>query len=336
MGLSDTIQLMANQNGFVLLTGTANLKLAQNVAKILGKEIHETVSVFADGEKRVIIPDNLRRREIFIIQPTCPPVNDNIMELLLIIDAAKRSSASEITAVIPYFGYSRQDRKDRSRVPISAALVAGLIEYAGADRILTIDIHSEQEPGFVEIPWDNLYASYSLLPQLKKYFSLENLVVASPDKGGVLKATFYAELLDAEGLAIVFKERDITKKNESKALDIIGDVKGKDVLLVDDMIDTAGTICEAARLIKQRGARSISAAATHGIFSDPAPKKIAESPLDKIFITDSVPIREGMLEDPKVVVISAAQLLAEAISCIYNGNSISEKLIPKTHKEERN
>ncbi len=326
---------MANTNGFVLLTGTANIKLASDIAKILGKTVHETVSVFADGEKRIVIPENLRKRDVFIIQPTCPPVNDNIMELLLIIDAAKRSSASEITAIIPYFGYSRQDRKDRSRVPISAALVARLIEYAGADKILTIDIHSEQEPGFVEIPWDNLYSSYSLLPELKKSFDPDNLVVASPDKGGVLKATFYAELLDTEGLAIVFKERDVHKKNESKAVDIIGDVKGKDVLLVDDMIDTAGTIYEAARLIKEKGAKSVSAAATHGLFSDPAPKKIADSKLDKIFITDSVPVRAEILNNPGLTIISVAKLLAEAITCIYNGDSISEKLIPKTHKQER-
>lgn len=327
---------MANSNGFVLLTGTANLKLAKEVAFILGRTIHETISVFADGEKRIIIPENLRKRDVFIIQPTCPPVDSNIMELLLMIDAARRASASEISAVVPYFGYSRQDRKDRSRVPISAALVAGLIEYAGADRILTIDIHSEQEPGFVKIPWDNLYASYSLLPELKKYFSLGSLVVAAPDKGGVLKATFYAELMNAAGIAIVYKERDITKKNESKALDIMGDVKGKDVLLVDDMIDTAGTICEAARIIKKSGARNIFAAATHGLFSDPAEKRITDSPIDKIFITDSVTVRDEILENPKIVVISVARLLAEAINCIYNGDSISGKLIPKTHKEERN
>ena len=325
---------MPNNNGFVLLTGTANLKLAKDIGQILGKTVHETVSSFADGEKRIIIPENLRKRDVFIIQPTCPPVDSNIMELLLMIDAAKRASVSEITAVIPYFGYSRQDRKDRSRVPISAALVAGLIEYAGADRILTVDIHSEQEPGFVKIPCDNLYSSYSLLPELKKHFSPDNLVIASPDKGGVLKTTFYAELLDAQGLAIVFKERDVRKKNESQALDIIGDVKGKDVLLVDDMIDTAGTIYEAVRLIKERGAKSVSAAVAHGLFSDPAPKRITDSPLDKIFITDSVPLRAEIIENPKITIVSVAKLLAEAINCVYNGDSISEILIPKTRKGE--
>src|SRR3990167_1173978 len=289
---------MPNDNGFVLLTGTANLKLAQDIGKILGKEVHETITVFADGEKRIIIPENLRRRYVFIIQPTCPPVDANIMELLLIIDAAKRSSAAEVTAVIPYFGYSRQDRKDRPRVPISASLIARLIEFSGADRILTVDIHSEQEPGFVEIPWDNLYSSYSFLPQLKKYFG-SNLVVASPDKGGVLKAAFYADLLDADGVAIVFKERDVMKKNESKALDMIGDVRGKDVLIVDDMIDTAGTICEAAELIKEKGAKSVSTAAAHGLFSDPAIEIITNSPLNKIFIADTVPLRKEVLDNSK-------------------------------------
>jgi len=321
---------MPNSNGFVLLTGTANLKLAQDIAKILDKEVYETVTTFADGEKRIIIPENLRKRDVFIIQPTCPPVDSSIIELFLIIDAAKRSSASEVTAIIPYFGYSRQDRKDRPRVPISASIIARLIEYAGADRIVTIDIHSEQEPGFVEIPWDNLYASYSLLPILKKEFP-KNLVVASPDKNGVARATFYAELLNAENIAISFKERDVSKNNESKALDMIGNVKDKVVLLVDDMIDTGGTIVEAANLIKSRGAKSISVAATHGIFSDPATERIKTAPIDKIFITDTVPIREEM-KNKKLVIISVAKLLAEAITCIYNGDSMSEKLIPKAHR----
>lgn len=328
---------MPSSNGFVLLTGTANLKLAKDIAKILGKEVDETVTVFSDGEKRVIIPENLRKRDVFIIQSTCPPsVDENIMEILLIIDAAKRSSAAEVSAIIPYFGYSRQDRKDRSRVPISAALVAGLIEYAGADRILTLDIHSEQEPGFIKSPWDVLYGSYALLPELKKHFD-KNLVVASPDKGGVPKATFYAELLHADGVAIVYKERDVMKMNESKVLDMIGNVAGKDVLIVDDMIDTGGTICDAANLLKERGAKSVSVAATHGIFSGSAPEKIKAANLDKIFITDTVPVRKEMLENPKVIVTSVAKLLAEAIRCIHEGESLSEgELIPKAHQEERN
>lgn len=328
---------MSINNGFVLLTGTANLKLAKDIADILGKKVDETVSVFADGEKRIIIPENLRKREVFIIQPTCPPVDANIMELLLIIDAAKRSSASEISAIIPYFGYARQDRKDRPRVPISASLIARLIEFAGADRILTVDIHSEQEPGFVEIPWDNLYGSYSFLPELKKHFG-KNLIVVSPDKGGVPKATFYANLLDAAGVAIVFKERDALRINESKTLGMIGDVQDKDVLIVDDMIDTAGTICDAANLMKEQGAKSVSVAATHGLFSGPALDRIKDTVLDKIFITDTVPIRKEILENPKFIVISIARLLAEAINCIYKGDSMSGKLIPKayqTHDERK-
>ncbi len=327
---------MPNSNGFVLLTGTSNIKLAKDIAKHLGQEVDETVTVFADGEKRIIIPENLRKRDVFIIQSTCPPVDTSIMELLLIIDAAKRSSASEVSAIIPYFGYSRQDRKDRPRVPISASLIAGLVEYAGADRIVSLDIHSEQEPGFIKSPWDVLYSSYALLPELKKHF-VKNLVVASPDKGGVPKATFYADLLNADGVAIVYKERDVMKTNESKTLGMIGDVAGKDVLIVDDMIDTGGTICDAANLLKERGAKSISVAATHGLFSGSAPAKIAEAGLDKIFVTDTVPIRKEMLENPKLSVISVAKLLAEAINCIHRGNSLSEEeLIPRTHQEERN
>lgn len=324
-----------SDNGFVLLTGTANLKLARQIGKFLKKEVYETVTEFADGEKRIIIPQNLRKRHVFIIQPTCSPVDSNIMELLLIIDAAKRSSASEVSAIIPYFGYSRQDRKDRPRVPISASLVAGLIEYAGADRIVTIDIHSEPEPGFVKIPWDTLYASYNLLPVLKKNFKGENLVIASPDKGGVTKATFYLYHLKADGLAIVFKTRDVLRKNVSETLDMIGDVKGKNVLLVDDMIDTAGTICGAADLLKMRGAKSVSVAATHGLFSPPALERIEKSVIDKIFITDTVPLKREVLKNPKFVIVSIAPLLAEAIKFIYNGDSISGKLIPKSHGHER-
>lgn len=324
---------MPSSNGFVLLTGTANLKLAKDIASVLGQNVDETVTVFSDGEKRVIIPENLRKRDVFIIQPTCPPVDANIMELLLIIDAAKRSSANEVSAIIPYFGYSRQDRKDRPRVPISASLIARLIEYAGADRIVTIDIHSEQEPGFVEIPWDILYGSYTLLPELKKYFGKDDLIVASPDKGGVPKAAFYADLLDAEGVAIVYKERDVMKKNESRVLGMIGDVKGKNVLIVDDMIDTGGTISDAAKLLREKEAKSVSVVATHGIFSGSAPEKIKAVDFDRIFITDTVPIRKEILENPKLTVVSVAKLLAEAIKRIYSGNSLSEELIPKTHKE---
>ncbi|MBI4033169.1 MAG: ribose-phosphate pyrophosphokinase [Candidatus Blackburnbacteria bacterium] len=314
---------MPKHNDLVLLTGTANLPLAKDIGKRLKKTVHETVSEFADGEKRIIIPENLRRRDVFIIQPTSPPTDSNIMELLLMIDAARRASATEITAITPYFGYSRQDRKE-ARAAISASLVASLIEHAGANRIVTIDMHSEQSQGSIQSPWDNLYASFSLVPAIKSKFH-SNLIVASPDKGGVSKATYYAERLRADGIAIVYKERDIKKKNHSKVLDMIGEVGGKDVLLVDDMIDTAGTICGAADLLKKRGARSIRAAATHGLFSKPAIARIAKSPIQEIFITDTVELKNEVVKNPKINVISVGKLLAEAIRCIHTGDSLSAK-----------
>lgn len=317
---------MPSGDDLVLLTGTANIKLAEEVGKILKKPVFQTVTQFADGEKRIVIPANLRRKEVYIIQPTCPPVDSNIMELLFIIDAARRASAEEITAVIPYFGYSRQDRKEKPRVPISASLTANLIEFTGADRIVTIDLHSEQEQGFIRKPWDNLFGSFSIVPILKKELS-KNLVIASPDKGGVAKSTFYSDKLGAEGIAIVFKQRDLNKENVSESLDMIGDVKGKDVLLVDDMIDTAGTICNAANLIADRGARSVSAAATHGIFSEPALDRISRSALEKVYVTDTVPLKPEALSNPKIKIVSVANLLAEAISRIHTGESISEGLI---------
>lgn len=313
------------EDEYVLITGSANTELAKKVGNILGKKVFETVTRFADGEARVVIPENLRRKKVFIIQSTCPPVDGNLMELLLIIDAARRASAKEITVVIPYFGYSRQDRKEQPRVPVSAALVADLIEHSGASRIVTVDIHSQQEMGFVKIPWDDLYASYSLIPVLKSRFrDSKNLVIASPDKGGVLRATAYAELLNADGVAIVYKERDIKSANISAALDLIGDVKDKDVLLVDDMIDTAGTLIGAVELLNKEGSKSISAAVTHGLFSDPGMERVKRSVLKEVFVTDTVPQKS----DGKIQAVSVAKLLAEAIKCIHSGESISKKLYP--------
>ncbi len=321
-----------SENGYVLLTGTANIPLADEIGKILKKKVHRTVSTFADGEKRIIIPENLRRRDVFIIQPTNTPVDSNIMELLLMIDAARRSSASEITVVVPYFGYSRQDRKDRARVPISASLVAGLIEFAGASRIVTLDLHAESEQGFTRSPWDNLFASYSLISVLKKNFQ-NKLIIASPDKNGVPKATFYAQKLNADGIAIVFKQRDLMKENVSEALDMVGDVQGEDVLIVDDMIDTAGTLCHAADFIMESGARSVSAAATHGLFSKPAIEKINASKIKKIFVTDTVKLSNEARNNPKIEVVTVAPLFAKAIECIHTGESISENLIPNSNRD---
>lgn len=311
---------------YVLLSGRANLHLADAVGKILNVSVTCPISIFSDGEIRVRIQPNMRRRMVFIIQPTSTPGNDHIMELLFMIDAAKRASASEVTAVIPYFGYARQDRKEMSRVPISSSVVTSLLTSAGADRIVTIDIHSEQQEGFTQKPWDNLYGSYSLIPQLKKK-NLTNLVVASPDKGGILKATGYAKLLGSEKIAVVYKKRDVMLNNVSNAMAMIGDVKGKDVLLVDDMIDTAGTIVHAANYIKKKGATSVRVVATHGIFSGEAMKKIAGSAIEEMIVTDTIAHREEVKNNPRITVVSVAPLLAEAIRRITTGESISKDLI---------
>jgi ribose-phosphate pyrophosphokinase len=314
----------------VLLTGTSNPQLARTIAKILKKEkqFTEPISFFSDGEIRVKIPHNLRQRHVIIVQSTSSPVNDHIMELIFLIDAAKRSSAREITAIIPYFGYSRQDRKEMPRVPISAAVIANIIERAGVDRIVTMDIHSEQQQGFIHAPWDNLYGSYALLPLIKK-MKLSNVVVASPDKGGVTRATAFARLVNAEGIAIVFKDRDLELSNRSEAMNMIGEVKGKDVLLVDDMIDTGGTLTNAANLIKERGAKSVRAAAVHGIFSGKAIENITNSALEEVLVTDTIALSEELKNHPKIRVVSVAPLLAEAIGRIQTGESLSRDLILK-------
>lgn len=311
---------------FVLLTGTANPPLAVAIGKLLKTQVYEPITVFSDGEIRVKIPHNMRRKHVYIIQPTSAPVNDHIMELMLMIDAAKRGSASEIIAVIPYFGYARQDRKEITRVPISASLVASAIEHAGADRILTVDIHSEQQEGFVRIPWDNVYGSYSLIPVLKKK-DLSNLIVAAPDKGGMKRATGYARLLGAKGLALVYKERDIDISNISEAMGMMGDVKDKDILLVDDMIDTGGTLINAAEYLKKSGAGSILAAVTHGLFSGASLENIAKSVIEEVIVADTVLQREDVVKNKKVTVVPIAPLLAEAIKRIETGESISHDLI---------
>lgn len=316
--------LMANH--ITLLSGSSNPKLAKDVGSKLGLDVLYPVTKFADSEIRVVIPKNLRRSHVFIIQPTFPLVNDSLMELLLMIDAAKRASVNEITAVVPYFGYSRQDRKDRPRVPISSSLIVNMLKSAGVNRVVTVDIHSEQQQGFFDGPWDNLYGSFCFVPEIKKK-KLKNLIIASPDKGGVSKAVYYAKILKAAGIAIVYKERDVSTMNQSEALDMIGNVQGKDVLIVDDMIDTAGTLTNAANLIFKRGARSVRAAATHGLFSPPALERINDSAIKELFITDTVLAKEEVLKNKKIKIITIAPLLAEAIKRIQSGESISEGLI---------
>jgi ribose-phosphate pyrophosphokinase len=315
---------------FVLLTGNANHPLAQKVAEILKTEAHNPVSKFADGESRVKVPVNMRQRCVFIIQSTCPPdVDSYLIELLLMIDAARRASAQRIIAVIPYMGYSRQDRKEGPRVPVSAALMMRLIESTGVNAICTVDIHSDQQQGFTHAPLDNLYGSYSLIPHLRK-LATKNLVVASPDKSGVARATTYASFLDADGVAFVYKERDVTvhdNASNTQAVELIGNVENKNVLLLDDMIDTAGTLTNAAELILKKGAKKIYAAATHGLFSGPAIQRITDSVIEKVFVTDTIPQEERLGKHPKIEVVSVAPLLAEAIQRIYNGESLSEGLI---------
>jgi len=311
---------------FVLLTGSANEPLAKKIAKLLKSPLNNPVSIFADGEIRIKIAPNLRRRHVFIIQPTCAPVNDHIVELLLMIDAAKRASSSEVIVIMPYFAYSRQDRKEMARVPISSAVIASMIAHAGADRILTLDIHSEQEEGFIQQPWDNVYASYALAPAIKKK-KLNNLVVVSPDKGGVSRATFYQGLVGAGELAIVYKERDLSVNNKSEALAMVGDVKGKNVLLVDDMIDAGGTIVHAADYLKEKGAKRIFACVTHGLFSGEALSRISKSAIEKVIVTDSVKHRVEVVKNPKIEIVSVAPLLAEAIKRIETGDSISSLII---------
>jgi ribose-phosphate pyrophosphokinase len=310
----------------ILLTGRSHPKLAQDIAKLLKLKLYNPVSVFADGELRVRIPVNMRRRHVFIIQPTAPQVNDSIMEILFMIDAAKRSSASEVSVLIPYFAYSRQDRKEMPRVPISSSVVSKLITECGASRILTVDIHSGQQQGFTHIPWDNLYGSYTLLPAIKAEH-LKNTVVASPDKGGLIRATGYARLLAATGVALVYKERDVALNNKSEAMGMIGDVKGKDVLLVDDMLDTGGTIVHASNYLKNQGAKSIRVAVTHGLFSGNALELINSSAIDQVLTTDTLQQRDEVLKNKKIKIVSVAPLLAEAIKRIRSGDAISDLIL---------
>lgn len=310
----------------VLITGSANQELARQIGKILKTKVTNPISIFSDGEIRVRIEPNLRRKSVYIIQPTSSPVNDHIMELVFMADAARRASASEVIAVIPYFGYSRQDRKEMSRVPISSSVVSSMLTNAGVDKILTLDIHSEQQLGSIAKPWDNLFGSYALVPILKKR-KFKYPVIASPDKGGVLRAAAYARLLQAQGIAIVYKRRDIQLNNVSGALDMIGEVADKDVFLIDDMIDTAGTIVHAAELLKKRGARKIRVAATHGLFSGDALEKIRDSVIEEVIVTDSIAQGEAVRRHPKLTIVTVAPLLAYAIKHIQRGEPLSKDLI---------
>lgn len=311
-----------NNSGYVLMTGRSNPRLAREIGNELGQMVLEPVSRFNDGETRVFIQNSLRKRDVVIIQPTSPPANEHIMELLLMIDAARRASAGEVTAVIPYFGYARQDRKDGPRVPISSEVVARMIATMGTRRIVTMDLHTDQQMGFFTGPWDNLTARTVLLEKIRAE-GLDNLVVSSTDHGGISRAKKFKEALDADGVAIVYKERDSSGHDKSHTVDLLGNVKGKNVLFVDDILTTAGSLVNAAQFVERAGAQDIYAAITHGLFIGEALERIKDSPIRKLFVTDSVEQRQEVLSDDKILVVTVAPFLAEAIRRVQDGISMS-------------
>ena len=307
-----------------LLAGNANLPLARAISERFGVPLGKArVSRFSDGETQVEIQDNVRGRDVFIIQPTSAPTNDNLMELLVMADACKRASAGRITAVIPYYGYARQDRKVAPRAPITAKLVADLIHTSGVDRVLTMDLHAGQIQGFFNIPVDNLYAGPTLRNHVAQ-LNLDGLVIVSPDAGGVERARGMAKPLGA-GLAIIDKRR--SGPNQSEALHLIGDVRDRDVVIVDDMIDTAGTLAKAATALREGGARRIFAVATHAVLSGPAVERIVASAIEKVIVTDTIQLRDDAVASGRIDVVSVAHVLAEAVRSIYGNDSVSRLFI---------
>lgn len=305
-----------------LFTGNATPELAQRIAERLYISLGDaTVDRFSDGEVAVQINENVRGSDVFIIQSTCAPTNDNIMELVVMIDALRRASAGRITAVIPYFGYARQDRRVRSaRVPITAKVIADMLSNVGVDRVLTIDLHAEQIQGFFDVPVDNIFGTPVLLDDMRTR-GLENPVVVSPDLGGVVRARATAKALGDVDIAIVDKRRP--RANVSEVMNLIGDVDGRDCVIVDDMIDTGGTLCKAAEALKERGAKRVFAYATHAVFSGSAAHNIANSVIDQVVVTDSIPLSQEMIATGKVTELSLSRMLAEAIRRISNEESIS-------------
>ncbi len=312
-------------NHLKIFSGSANPELAEKICKYLATPLgHSTLTRFSDGELFVEIEENVRGADVFIVQPTCPPVNENLMELLIMIDAARRASARRITAVIPYYGYARQDRKTAPRTPISAKLVANLLVVAGARRILTMDLHAGQIQGFFDIPVDHLYAMPVFLQYIKENFKGDEIVIVSPDAGGVERAREYAKRLNAL-MAIVDKRRP--RPNESEVMNIIGDVQNKIAIIIDDMVDTAGTICKAAEALLDKGAKEVYAIATHPVLSGKAVERIATSPLKALIVSDTIPLKEEAKAIGKIQVLSVANLLGEAIRRIHTDDSISSLFI---------
>lgn len=307
------------ENRLAIFTGNSNPELPQEISRILGIKLGDgIVSRFSEGEIMVKINENIRGKDIFIIQSTSPPVNDNMMELLILIDALRRASARRITAVIPYYGYARQDRKDQPRVPITAKLIANLITVAGADRLLTLDLHAGQIQGFFDIPVDHLFAINEFVDYFCKK-KIKNLVVVSPDVGGIKMARAYAKRLNAD-LAIVDKRRIDTEK--TKVMNIMGEVNNKNVVIVDDLVATAGSLIEAAKALKDAGSKDIYAAITHPVLSGQALERIDKSTLKELVVCNTIPV-DDKKRHPKIKVLSVAALLAEAIKRIHNEESVS-------------
>lgn len=306
----------------MVFAGNANVPLAEGIARSLNMKLGMgTIGRFSDGEICFEIEENVRNREVFIVQPTCSPVNENLMELLIMIDAFRRSSASVITAVIPYYGYSRQDRRIRSaRVPIAAKLAAKMICSAGADRVLTVDLHADQIQGFFDVPVDNVYASPILLGDVWRQ-QYPNLMVVSPDVGGVVRARALAKRLDDADLAIIDKRRP--RANEAKVMNIIGDVQGRTCIMVDDLVDTAGTLCKAAAALKSNGAVKVVAYCTHPVLSGAAISNLETSVMDELVVTDTIPLRADARTCTKIRQLSVAEMLAETIRRIAAGESVS-------------
>lgn len=307
--------------GYKIFSGSANTELSKQISKYLSLPLSDAdIKRFSDGEISVQISESVRGKDVFIVQSTCVPTNDNLMELLILTDALKRSSTNSITAIIPYFGYARQDRKASPRVPITAKLVANLIETSGIDRVATIDLHAGQIQGFFDIPVDNLYGSI-IFNEFIKSKNFENPIIASPDIGGIARARSVAKYL---GLDIVIVDKRREKANESEVMNIIGDVKDKEVVLIDDIIDTAGTIVKAAKSLKEKGAKSVIACCTHAVLSGEAYERIESGILDELVVTDTIPLKKEL---PNIKILSVAPIFAEMIRRIYHNESMNSLFV---------
>ncbi|MCK9295359.1 MAG: ribose-phosphate pyrophosphokinase [Desulfobulbaceae bacterium] len=316
---------MTKLKEMMIFSGNANRTLAEDICRHLQVELSRAdVRKFSDGETYVEIGENVRGKDAFVVQPTCTPVNDHLMELILMADALRRASARRITAVMPYYGYSRQDRKVAPRVPISAKVVAEMLMAVGVRRVLTMDLHAGQIQGFFNIPVDNMYAAPVLLSDISQVFAGKEVIMVSPDAGGVERTRAFAKRLKA-GLAIIDKRRE--RANESEAMNVIGNVTGKHAILLDDMVDTAGTLCAGAEILMKEGAKEVYAYCTHAVLSGPAIERLNASKIKKLVVTNSIPLRNSAKDCNKIKVLSVSELLGDSIRCIHNEDSVSSLFI---------